>query len=85
MKENGILSSRSGELFQTTKMGTGVVASSCVFPTALGWLSMQKGHLIGLPVAIISSPFAIVVPILDLGVVSPLTDLACLPYDMSQP
>ena len=85
MKENGIFSPRSGELFQTTKMGTGVVASSCVFPTALGWLSMQKGHLIGLPVAIIFSPFAIVAPVLDLGVVSPLTDLACLPYDLSQP
>ena len=80
-----MLSPRSGELFQTTKMGTGVVASSCVFPTALGWLSMQKGHLIGLPVAIIFSPFAIVAPVLDLGVVSPLTDLACLPYDLSQP
>ena len=66
-------------------MGTGVVASSCVFPTALGWLAMQKGHLIGLPVAIIFSPFAIVAPVLDLGVVSPLTDLACLPYDLSQP
>ena len=25
MKENGMLSPRSGELFQTTKMGTGVV------------------------------------------------------------
>ena len=85
MKENGMLSPRSGELFQTTKMGTGVVASSCVFPTALGWLAMQKGHLIGLPVAIIFSPFAIVAPVLDLGVVSPLTDLACLPYDLSQP
>lgn len=85
MKENGMLSPRSGELFQTTKMGTGVVASSCVFPTALGWLAMQEGHLIGLPVAIIFSPFAIVAPVLDLGVVSPLTDLACLPYDLSRP
>ena len=37
MKENGIFSPRSGELFQTTKMGMGVVASSCVFPTLLGW------------------------------------------------
>ena len=85
MKENGMLSPRSGELFQTTKMGTGVVASCCVFPTAMGWLAMQEGHLIGLPVAIIFSPFAIVAPVLDLGVVSPLTDLACLPYDLSQP
>ena len=85
MKENGILSPRSGELFQTTKMGTGVLASSCVFPTVLGWFYVQKGHLIGLPVAIIFSPFAIVAPVLDLGVVSPLTDLACLPYDLSQP
>ena len=85
MKENGMLSPRSGELFQTTKMGTGVVASSCVFPALLGWLSMQKGHLIGLPVAIIFSPLAIVAPVLDLGVVSPLTDLACLSYDLSQP
>ena len=85
MKENGMFSPRSGELFQTTKMGTGVVASSCVFPTLLGWFYVQKGHLIGLPVAIISSPFAIVASVLDLGVVSPLTDLACLPYDLSQP
>lgn len=85
IKENGMLSPRSGELFQTTKMGTGVVASCCVFPTAMGWLAMQEGHLIGLPVAIIFSPFAIVAPVLDLGVVSPLTDLACLPYDLSQP
>lgn len=85
MKENGMLSPRSGELFQTTKMGTGVVASSCVFPTLMGRFYVQKGHLIGLPVAIIFSPFAIVAPVLDLGVVSPLTDLACLPYDLSQP
>lgn len=85
MKENGMLSPRSGELFQTTKMGTGVVASSCVFPTLLGWFYVQKGDLLGLPVAIISSPLAIVAPILDLGVVSPLTDLVCLPYDLSQP
>ena len=80
-----MLSPRSGELFQTTKMGTGVLASSCVFPTVLGWFYVQKGHLIGLPVAIICSPFAIVAPVLDLGVVSPLTDLACLPYDLSKP
>ena len=85
MKENGMFSPRSGELFQTTKMGTGVVASSCVFPMLLGSLYMQKGDLIGLPIAIVSSPFAIVAPILDLGVVSPLTDLICLPYDLSQP
>ena len=85
MKENGMLSPRSGELFQTTKMGTGVVASSCVFPTALGWFYVQKGDLLGLPIAIVSSPLAIVAPVLDLGVVSPLTDLACLPYDLSQP
>ena len=51
MKENGMLSPRSGEVFQTTKMGTGLVASSCVFPTVMGWFYMQKGHLIGLPVA----------------------------------
>jgi hypothetical protein len=80
-----MLSPRSGELFQTTKMGTGVLASSCVFPTVLGWFYVQKGHLLGLPVAIVSSPLAIVAPILDLGVVSPLTDLVCLPYDLSQP
>ena len=85
MKENGMLSPRSGELFQTTKMGTGVVASSCVFPTVLGWFYVQKGDLLGLPIAIVSSPFAIVATVLDLGVVSPLTDLACLPYDLSQP
>ena len=85
MKENGILSPRSGELFQTTKMGTGVVASSCVFPTVLGWFYVQKGDLLGLPIAIVSSPFAIVATVLDIGVVSPLTDLACLPYDLSQP
>ena len=80
-----MLSPRSGELFQTTKMGTGVVASSCVFPTLMGWFYVQKGDLIGLPVAIIFSPFAIAAPVLDLGVVSPLTDLVCLPYDLSQP
>ena len=85
MKENGMLSPRSGEVFQTTKMGMGVVASSCVFSTLIGWFYVQKGDLIGLPVAIICSPFAIVAPVLDLGVVSPLTDLACLPYDLSQP
>ncbi len=85
MKENGMLSPRSGELFQTTKMGTGVLASCCVFPTVLGWFYVQKGDLLGLPIAIVSSPFAIVAPILDLGVVSPLTDLVCLPYDLSQP
>ncbi len=44
MKENGMLSPRSGELFQTTRMGPGKTTESCCMVTVWGLLAASEGH-----------------------------------------
>lgn len=85
MKENGMLSSRSGELFQTTRMGPGKVTEFCSALTLGGLFAFSEGRPLGLPIAIIGLPFAVPALVLDELVVSPLTDIVCLPYDLCQP
>ena len=85
MKENGMLSPRSGELFQTTRMGPGKVTECCSALTVGGMFAFSEGRPGGLLIAIIGLPFAVPALVLDEMVVSPLTDIVCLPYDLSCP
>jgi hypothetical protein len=85
MKENGILSPRSGELFQTTRMGPGKTTESCCMVTVWGLFAASEGHSFGYLVALAGLPLALPAYIVDECVVSPLTDIVCLPYDLCQP
>ena len=85
LSNDGMLAPRSGEVFQTTRMGMGKGAKACSFLTAGGLIAVSEGRPIGWPFAIIGLPFAAVGFVLDEVIVSPLTDLVCLPYDLMQP
>ena len=85
MKENGMLSPRSGELFQTTRMGPGKVTEVCCMLTVGGLFAASERHSFGYLVAIAGLPLAIPALVVDECVVSPLTDIVCLPYDLCQP
>ena len=85
MKENGMLSPRSGELFQTTRMGPGKATESCCMLTAWGLFAASEGHSLGYLVALAGLPLALPAYIVDACVLSPLTDIVCLPYDLCQP
>ena len=79
LSNDGMLAPRSGEIFQTTRMGMGNGAKACSLLTAGGLIAVSEGHPIGWPFAIIGLPFAAVGFVLDEVIVSPLTDIACLP------
>ena len=66
-------SPRSGEIFQTTREGPGEIAMGLI----------GYGIMIP-PFGIVSIPAGIVVAVVDELVVSPVIDLACLPYDLMQ-
>lgn len=83
--KNGVLAPRSGELFQTTRMGPGDVTIVCSYVTIAGLFAASEGHEIGLLFAVVGLPLAVPAFALDECVVSPLTDLVCLPYDFCQP
>lgn len=85
LSNDGVLAPRSGEIFQSTRMGMGNGAKACSFLTAGGLIAVSEGRPIGWPFAIIGLPFAAVGFVLDEVIVSPLTDLVCLPYDLMQP
>lgn len=83
----GMLAPRSGELFQTTRMGVGE-GTCCFSGLTIGGLRMwfEAGQPVyGIPFAVIGLPFAVTGFVVDECVVSPLTDLVCLPYDLCQP
>lgn len=84
-RENGMLSPRSGELFQTTRIGPGRGTLVCSALMLGGLFAHSEGRLWGLPVAVVGLPFAASAFVVDACVVSPLTDLVCLPYDLCQP
>ena len=83
--KNGVLAPRSGELFQTTRMGPGEATIVCSYVTLGGLFAASEGHPAGLLFAVVGLPFAVPAFVLDECVVSPLTDLVCLPYDLCQP
>ena len=83
--KSGMLAPRSGELFQTTRMGPGEATIVCSYVTLGGLVAASEGHPVGLLFAVVGLPFAVPAFVLDECVVSPLTDLVCLPYDLCQP
>ena len=82
---SGVLAPRSGELFQTTRMGPGDATAVCSSITIGGLFAVSEGHPVGWLFAVVGLPFAVPAFVLDECVVSPLTDLVCLPYDLCQP
>ena len=56
MKKNGMLSPRSGELFQTTRMGPGKTTESCCMVTVWGLFAASEGHSFGYLVALAGLP-----------------------------
>ena len=83
--KSGVLAPRSGELFQTTRMGPGEATMVCSSVTLGGLLAASEGHPAGYLLALAGLPLAIPAFIVDECVVSPLTDIVCLPYDLCQP
>ena len=85
MKETGMFAPRTGELFQTTRMGPGKTTESCCMVTVWGLFAASEGHSFGYLVALAGLPLALPAYIVDECVMSPLTDIVCLPYDLCQP
>ena len=83
--KTGMFAPRSGELFQTTRMGPGKVAEACCMLTVGGLFAASERHSSGYLVALVGLPLAIPALIVDECVVSPLTDIVCLPYDLCLP
>ena len=83
--KTGMLAPRSGELFQTTRMGPGKVTMVCSAYTIVGFIAASEGVTDMIPVAIARLPIAVPAIVWDECIVSPLIDLVCLPYDLCQP
>ena len=83
--KSGMLAPRSGELFQTTRMGPGKATESCCMVSVWGLFAASEGHSFGYLVALAGLPLALPAYIVDECVMSPLTDIVCLPYDLCQP
>lgn len=84
--KTGMFAPRTGELFQTTRMGPGPVAMVYTAPLGLGvWGAQTKGMEWTIPIGIVGIPIAAAGFVADECVVSPLVDLVCLPYDLCQP
>ncbi len=86
---DGMLAPRSGEIFQTTRMGVGKGAEAFSFLMDGGLMAMSGGNpigiLFGIPLVVIGLPIEAAGVVLDEMIVSPLTDLVCLPYDLTLP
>lgn len=50
--KTGMLAPRSGELFQTTRMGPGKTTESCCMVTVWGLFAASEGHSFGYLVAL---------------------------------
>ena len=83
--KTGMFAPRSGELFQTTRMGPGKTTESCCMVTVWGLFAASEGHSFGYLVALAGLPLALPAYIVDECVMSPLTDIVCLPYDLCRP
>lgn len=87
---NGVFAPRSGEIFQTTRMGPGPIG---VFPILIFGGSLIEANRSwtrgsGVVKSVLSFPLLLLVPpimLADECVVSPAVDLVCLPYDLLQP
>ena len=83
--KSGMLAPRSGELFQTTRMGPGKATEACCMVSVWGLFAASERHSFGYLVALAGLPLALPAYIVDECIMSPLTDIVCLPYDLCQP
>ena len=84
--KTGMFAPRTGELFQTTRMGPGLCANVFGAPLGLGIWGAQKSGCEWMIVFVVPGlPLAAVGFVADVCVISPLVDIACLPYDLCQP
>lgn len=84
--KNTMFAPRTGEIFQTTRMGPGFGAFAYMLPTVfgLGIAAEADCPILGIPIAILGLPIAAVGFVADECVVSPIVDMICLPYDLCQ-
>lgn len=86
--KSGMFEPRSGEIFQTSRSGVpGPALTVLGMPAwwAVWGFQKESTHLIAIPVGIVGFPLAVVGFVVDAAVFHPLTDIACLPYDLSRP
>lgn len=85
--KSSFLAPRTGEIFQTTRMGPGVSAYAYLLPLTAGGGCLMSGDLavLGVPLVVVGIPVAGVGFVADVCVASPLVDLVCLPYDLCRP
>ena len=85
--ETGMFAPRTGELFQTTRMGPGGPGAAVYMaPLFAGiWGGQKSGCQWMVPLLIPGVPIAAAGYVVDQFVVSPLVDVICLPYDLCQP
>lgn len=83
--DRSMFAPRTGEIFQTTRMGPAAGAGLYCMVMSMGiWGAQKRGTEWMLPLALVGLPIAVAGFIVDEGIISPLTDLVCLPYDLSQ-
>ena len=80
--KSSFLAPRTGEVFQTTRMGPGNSACAYMLPlTVGGGCLMSEGlAVLGIPLVAVGIPVAGVGVVADVCVASPIVDLVCLPY-----
>ncbi len=84
--KTGMFAPRTGELFQTTRMGPGLCAGVFGAPLGLGiWGAQKSGYEWMIVFVVPGLPLAAVGFVADVCVISPLVDIVCLPYDLCQP
>ena len=85
--KSSFLAPRTGEYFQTTRMGPGNSACAYMLPLTAGGGCLMSEDLVvlGIPLVAVGIPVAGVGVVADVCVASPIVDLVCLPYDLCQP
>ena len=85
--KSSFLAPRTGEYFQTTRMGPGNSACAYMLPLTVGGGCLMSEDLavLGIPLVAVGIPVAGVGVVADVCVASPIVDLVCLPYDLCQP
>ena len=85
--KSSFLAPRTGEYFQTTRMGPGNSFCAYGLPLFVGAGCLMSGGpavVLGIPLVAVGIPVAGVGFVADVCVVSPMVDLVCLPYDLCQ-
>ena len=85
--KSSFLAPRTGEYFQTTRMGPGNSVCAYGLPFIAGAGCLMSGGpavVLGIPLVAVGIPVAGVGFVADVCVASPIVDLICLPYDLCQ-